>query len=138
MHAPLVAGHTGRQQQDRDGLGIGLGYAAEAVFRAGAVLHHKDANLLAVGDPRVAVHHVDAGNLLPEDHRADSGDGGGLQQGLIRHAADKLHAFHPQYVGDCGNSVHLSASSIDLRYVGCQSSSSSEKHGWPAVAGIMG
>ena len=121
MDAALVAGHAGGQQEDGHRLGVGLGDAAEAVFSAGAVLHHEDANLLAVGGAGVAVHHVNAGDLLAEDHRADSGDGGSLQQRLVGHAGDELHALHPQYVGDCGNSIHLSASPITLHYVGCQS-----------------
>ena len=49
---------------------------------------------------------------------ADSGDGGGFEQRLVGDAADKFHAFHSQYVGDCGNSVHPFSSLMGIHQVG--------------------
>ena len=71
-HALGVAhGH----HQDRHGVAVGLGHAAEGVLGAGAVLHGEDADLLAGGDARDGVGHVQAGALLAHDDRADVGRG---------------------------------------------------------------
>jgi hypothetical protein len=75
--APLPC-HPGGQEQNGDGFRVGLGHAAKAVFGPWAILHHEDANPVAIGDAGIAVDHVDPGTFLPEDDRPNPGNGRGL------------------------------------------------------------
>jgi hypothetical protein len=55
-----------------------LGHTAKAVFGPWTILHHKDANLVAIGDAGIAVDHVDPGAFLAEDDGPNPGNGRGL------------------------------------------------------------
>ena len=89
-HALGVAhGH----HEDRHGLAVGLGDAAVGVLGAGAVLHHEHADLLAGGDARDGVRHVQADALLAHDDGADVGGGAVLEDVVDGIADDPLHAF---------------------------------------------
>ena len=78
FNTDAFARYAGRQHQDRHGVGIRLGDAAESVFGAGAVLRQKDAGLFAIVDARKAVGHVHAGAFLAADDGPDAGNGGGF------------------------------------------------------------
>jgi hypothetical protein len=93
VDATPVTCHTSRQEQNGHRFGVGLGHPAKAVFRPRAILHHEDANPVAIGDAGIAVNHVDAGAFLPEDNRPNPGNSRGLQQRLIWDAPDKVHTL---------------------------------------------
>ena len=106
MHPVAALRVSAGQEKHGHRVGEGLGDAAEGVFGAGAVLGQKDAGFPAVHDAGEPVGHVHSGALLAADHRADAGDGGGLDERVGRHDANPFHAFHFQNVGNSGNSVH--------------------------------
>src|SRR5262249_42798153 len=82
-----------------------------------AILHHEDANAVAIGDARIAVNHVDPGAFLPEDDGPNIGNGRSLQQRLIRDAANKVHPLPTQDLGNGGHPIHNSAPfSAELGY----------------------
>ena len=95
-----AAGIALGQDQDRHRLAIGLGDAAEGVLGAGAVLHREHADLLAAGEARHGVRHVQTDPLLADDDRPDAGARGELEHVVDRIAEDDLDAFAPQDLGD--------------------------------------
>ena len=89
-----------RQDQERHGVAIGLGDAAERVLGAGAVLHREHADLLAAGQARHGVRHVQADPLLAHDDRPDADARGELEDVVDRIAEDDLDAFALQDLRD--------------------------------------
>ena len=69
-HRPRIAS---RQHDDRHGIAVGLGNAAEGVLRPRAELHGEDADPVAGGDAADRVGHVQPGPLLTDDDGPDVG-----------------------------------------------------------------
>ena len=95
------------QQQDRRGVGVGGGDAGIGVFRAGAVLHGKDAGLFPVGDPAVAIGDAHAHPFLSADDGADAGGGGRFDDRSGGEATEILHSFPFQDFGNCFDGFQL-------------------------------
>src|SRR4030095_6741112 len=106
VDATPLSCHASRQEQNGDGFGISLGHAAKAVFCPWAILHHEDANALAIGDPGIAVDHVNAGPFLTKDNSPNAGNSRSLQQRLIWDAPNKVHALHTQDIGNGSHTIH--------------------------------
>ncbi len=106
-----VARVAGRQHHDRAGIAIGLRDPAKGVLGAGAVLHRKDADLVAGGDLGDRVAHVQPDPLLAHHDRADVGLGGGLDDRVDRVADQKLDPFALQDFGDGVGDFHRGCSS---------------------------
>src|SRR5437762_1625850 len=98
--------HASRQEQNGDGFGVGLGHTAKAVFCPRAILHHEDANPVAIGDPRIAIDHVDPRAFLTKDNGPNAGNSRRLQQRLIWDATNKVHTLHTQDIGNGGHTIH--------------------------------
>ena len=87
------------QQQEGRGVGVGGGDAGIGVFRAGAVLHGKDAELFPVSDPAVAISNAHAYPFLAADDGADAGGGGRFDDRSGGEATEILHSFPFQDFG---------------------------------------
>ena len=98
-----------RQHQQRHGVAIGLGDAAERVLGAGAVLHREHPDLLAAGEPRHGIGHVQPDPLLAHDDRPDADARGELEDMVDRVAEDDLDAFAPQDLRDRLACLHVPA-----------------------------
>ena len=95
-----------RQDQQRHGVAVGLGDAAERVLRAGAVLHREHPDLVAAGEPRHGIRHVQPDPLLTHDDRPDADARGELKDVVDRIAEDDLDAFALQDLRDCLARLH--------------------------------
>ena len=98
-----------RQHQQRHGVAIGLRDAAERVLGAGAVLHREHPDLLAAGEPRHGIGHVQPDPLLAHDDRPDADARGELEDMVDRVAEDDLDAFAPQDLRDRLACLHVPA-----------------------------
>ena len=93
MHLVDVAGIAGRQHDDRGRVAKGLRHPAKRVFGAGAVLHRKDADLVARGHLGDGVAHMQPDPLLADHDRADIGLGRGLDDRVDRITDQVLDPF---------------------------------------------
>ena len=100
MHLVDVAGVARRQHDDRAGIAVGLGDAAERVLGAGPVLHDEDADLVARGHLGDRVAHMQPDALLTHHDRADIGFGRALDDRVDRIADQPLDPFLLQDLGD--------------------------------------
>ena len=82
-----------RQDEQRHRVAIRLGDAAERILGAGAVLHREHPDLLAAGQARHGIRHVQADPLLAHDDRPDAGARRELEDMIDRIAEDDLDAF---------------------------------------------
>ena len=95
-----------RQHQQRHRVAIGLGDAAERVLGAGAVLHREHPDLLAAGQARHGIRHVQPDPLLAHDDRPDADARGELEDVVDRIAEDDLDAFALQDLRDRLTCLH--------------------------------
>src|SRR5499433_1558068 len=96
----------GRNHQQRDVLGKGLGDARKGVLDAGSGLGGENAVALAALDAGVAVRQADADALLPAQNRTDVERGAGLDQRVAGIAGEELRSLAPEDFGDYGGAVH--------------------------------
>src|SRR5262245_50237974 len=96
----------GRNDQQRDVLGKGLGNAGKGVLDARSGLDGEYAVAPAALDAGIAVRQADADALLPAQDRTDVERGAGLDQGVARIAGEKLRSLAPKDFGDDGGAIH--------------------------------
>jgi hypothetical protein len=96
----------GRNDQERDVLGKGLGDAGKGVFDAGPGLGGEYAVALAALDTGIAVRQADADALLPAQNRTDVERGAGLDQRVAGIAGEELRSLAPEDLGDDGGAIH--------------------------------
>src|SRR5215831_17440011 len=96
----------GRNDQERDVLGKGLGNAGEGVLDAGSGLGGEYAVALAALDAGIAVRQADAHALLPAQDRTDVERGAGLDQRIAGITGEELRSLAPEDFGDDGGAVH--------------------------------
>src|SRR5215510_6586286 len=96
----------GRNDQQRDVLGKGLGDARKGVLDAGSGLGGENAVALAALDAGVAVRQADADALLPAQNRTDVERGAGLDQRVAGIAREELRSLAPEDFGDDGGAIH--------------------------------
>ena len=85
----------GRNDQERDVFGKGLGDAGKGVFDAGPGLGGEYAVALAALDTGIAVREADADALLPAQNRTDVERGAGLDQRVAGIAGEELRSLAP-------------------------------------------
>src|SRR5262244_4551951 len=96
----------GRNDQQRDVLGKGLGNAGKGVLDARSGLGGEYAVALAALDTGIAVRQADADALLPAENRTDVERGAGLDQRIAGIAGEKLRSLAPEDFGDDGGAIH--------------------------------
>jgi hypothetical protein len=96
----------GRNDQERDVLGKGLGDAGKRVLDAGTGLGGEYAVALAMPDTGIAVRQANADALLPAQNRTDVERGAGLDQRITGIAGEELRSLAPKDFGDDGGAVH--------------------------------
>src|SRR4051794_16959787 len=105
-HSDEAAWIPSREHHDRHRIGIRLGHAPEGIFRARAVLHRKDADLLTGRDPADRVGHVQARPFLAHDNGADVRRGGSLDDRVDGVADEEGHALALEYLRNGSGHVH--------------------------------
>ena len=85
---------------------VSLGYAPERVFGARAMLHTEHTDLVAAGQARVSIRHVQADALLAHDDGANVHFGCGFDQRIDRVGEQNVHAFGLHGVSNSVNDFH--------------------------------
>ena len=95
-----------RHHQHRHAVAERLRHRAVAVLGAGSVLHHEHAELVAAGDARDRVGHVQAGAFLPHHDRPDADGRAALEDVVDRIPDDDLNSLLAQDVRDGVGDFH--------------------------------
>jgi len=95
-----------RQNDDGNGVAVGLSDTSKGVLGTRPVLHRKHANPLARGRATDRVGHVEAGSFLTNDNRPDVGFGGGFDDRIDRIANEKAYPFALEDFCDRGCDFH--------------------------------
>ena len=106
---------TARQHDNRHGVAIRLGDAAEGVLGARAVLHREHADPVARRDAADGVGHVQPCPLLADDDRADVGFRRGFDDRVDGVSDEEFHAFTLQNFRDGRRSLHGPLSRVWVR-----------------------
>ena len=98
---------SGRDDQHRHILGIGLRHARKRVLDAGPVLGRKHAVLPAAPNARIAIRHADADAFLPAQDRPDVELGTGFDQRIARIAGEERGSLALENFRDDIGTIHL-------------------------------
>ena len=101
--APWIAAW---EDDDGDGIAIGLRHSPEGILRPWAMLHGEDADTFAGRDAAEAISHVQTSALLADNNGPDIGDRSRLDDRIDGIADENLGAFTFENFCDSGCTLH--------------------------------